>query len=106
MANYRGSGKTQDVKIAGVSLDLAAAVTAKSHVLLGGILVAGAAGASFKFQSGASTDLTGTMLLAANGVCVLPTVPDGYLNSAAGEKLNLVVSAGALNGVVTVQTIT
>jgi hypothetical protein len=60
-------------------------------------VVAGAT--TVKFQSGASTDKTGAMSFAANATFVLPYNPNGWFETAAGEKLNHVLgSAVAIAG--------
>ena len=60
-------------------------------------VVAGAT--TVKFQSGATTDKTGAMSFAANGGISLPYNPNGWFETAAGEKLNHVLgSAVAIAG--------
>lgn len=52
------------------------------------------AGAStVKFQTGATTDLTGAMSFAANGGISLPFNPNGWFETAAGAKLNHVLGS-------------
>jgi hypothetical protein len=50
---------------------------------------------SIKFQTGATTDITGALPLGANGGLVLPFNPVGWFETAAGAKLNIVLSVAA-----------
>ena len=70
------------------SADLIAAVTGKKLRVLGLVLVT-ASSVTVKLQSGGSTDLTGAMTVA--GVMVWPAAPFGYVQTNAGEKLNVVL---------------
>lgn len=65
--------------------------TKKLRVLSMYFVVAGAT--TVKFQSGATTDLTGAMSFAANGGISLPFNPVGWFETAAGEKLNHVLGS-------------
>lgn len=59
-----------------------------------------------KFQSGASTDLTGAMSPGANGGLSLPFNQAGWFETAAGEKLNAVLGgATTLAGGLTYQEV-
>lgn len=86
-------------KYAAVSLadsgDLIAAVTSKKIVVLAMSLRL-ATSNTIKFQSGASTNLTGVMTATSLD---LPYCPVGWLRTATGEKLNAVLgSAVQLSG--------
>jgi hypothetical protein len=75
--------------------------------LLGGLLVAGAAGATIKFQSDngtTQTDLTGGIVLGANGSLPIQPADIGYLETKEGEALTLVCT-GAVNGILRYQYI-
>jgi hypothetical protein len=75
------------------SLDLVTAVPGRRVRVLG--LSLSAAGATtVTFQSGGSTNLTGAITLSTGTPLVWPTTAQGYLQTNAGEKLNLVLSAG------------
>lgn len=77
--------------------DVVAAVTSKKiRVLAYNLLVSGAA--SVKFQSGASTDKTGSKALAANGGLVAGFNPLGWFETVSGEKLNINSSAAVTIG--------
>lgn len=81
---------------------IVAAVTSKKIRVTSLFMVAGGA-VTARFQSGAGgTALTGQMVMAANGVLSLPHNPAGWFETAAGQLLNLELSAavsvdGALN---------
>src|SRR6266516_2946359 len=80
------------------STDLVAAVSGYKIRVLGYVVSLAAAGTA-KFQSNASTDLTGAIPLAIN----VPLVFDGGLlapafQTAIGEKLNIVTATGAGKG--------
>ena len=76
--------------------DVVSAVTGKKIRVLSYFLVS-AGSVTAKFQSGASTDLTGAMSLIVgvpNACDHAPPVhgmPTGYFETAPGEKLNLVL---------------
>lgn len=77
--------------------DLVALVaTKKIRVLAYNFIVAGAT--TVKFQSNAATDLTGVKTLAANGGLVAGFCPVGHFETAAGEKLNLVLGTAVVTG--------
>ncbi len=69
--------------------ELVAAVSGKSIRVLGYVLT-GASACSAKFQS-ASTDLTGPLFLGAP--VVVPNDNSGWIETVAGEALNLFTSA-------------
>lgn len=73
---------------------LIAAVAGKMiRVLSMFFVVAGAVNAKFQSDSGGSaSDLTGALPLAANGGASLPFNPHGWIQTAAGKKLNLNLS--------------
>jgi len=50
-----------------------------------------AADTTVKFQSGASTDLTGAMTIKAGGGFTSGYDPTGHFETISGEKLNLVL---------------
>lgn len=70
--------------------DTVALVSSKIIRVLSMVIVVAAA-TTVKFQSGASTDKTGAMSLAANGGFTLPFNPSGWFQTASGEKLNHVL---------------
>jgi hypothetical protein len=83
---------------AAASADVVAAVPGKKIRVLQYKVVVDAA-MTVKFQSGASTDLTGAMPFAANGGSSDPYSPVGLFETAVGEKLNVVlVGAGNIAG--------
>lgn len=67
--------------------DLVAAVTGKSILVLS-LSIRLASAQTIKFQSGASSDLSGAMTLT---VLDLPHSPTGWLKTVAGAKLNAVL---------------
>lgn len=79
--------------------DLVAAVSGKKIRVLSYLIVS-AGSVTAKFQSAASTDLTGAMSLVVgvpNACDHAPPVhgmPTGYFETSQGEKLNLVLSSG------------
>lgn len=76
------------------SADLVAAVSAKKIRLLS--LVGMLAGTSaVKLQSGASTDLTGVFDHPNDIMFIWPYNPDGWCETVAGEKLNIVMGGGS-----------
>lgn len=75
------------------SADLVALVAGKKIRVLGLVLVVASA-VTVKLQSGGATDLTGAMSLIVGVPLVLPTSPNGYLQTNSGEKLNLVLGSG------------
>ena len=75
---------------ASASADVIAAVTGKKIRIVAGFFTV-AADTTVKFQSGASTDLTGAMTVKAGGGLVLPFNQAGYFETAAGAKLNVVL---------------
>ncbi|WP_321377095.1 hypothetical protein [Trichococcus shcherbakoviae] len=102
---YESNGPITRVSVdASDEATLKAAATGFRQRILAASLVAGAAGATFTVKS-ASTGIVGTIILAANGHWLLPASGIGYCETDAGEALILDVTAGAVGGVVTVQTI-
>lgn len=80
------------------SADVVAAVSAKNIRVVAFVIVCSAA-VTVKWQSGASSDLTGVMSFAANAVVSPPFNPLGHFQTVAGEKLNIVQSgAGTIAG--------
>lgn len=79
-----------------------AAVASKKIRVLSAFLIAAAA-VTARFESGAGgTALTGQVSLAANGGFVLPHNPAGWFETAAGEMLNLELSAAlSVDGAIT-----
>lgn len=80
-----------------------AAITAK-RIRLVAVALTAAGAVNVKWKSGASTDLSSAMVLAASGDgFVLPYNVAGWVETAAGEALNLNLSgAVAVTGHVTV----
>lgn len=89
-------GALYTVKLSGASADVVAAVAGKHIRVVAFDFDAGANTA--KFQSGGTTDLTGTMTGTREAVT---RRPDFLFQTAKGEKLNVVVSAGAIQGFLT-----
>lgn len=72
------------------STDIVAAVTGRKIRVLS-VIMSQASATSLKFQSNATTDLTGAFTtVAANLNVQLPYNPFGWFQTAAGEKLNYV----------------
>ncbi len=76
---------------------IVAGVAGKKYRVLSVVVVTTAAN-SIKFQS-ASTDISATFPLAANGGLVLPFNEHGWFETAAGEALNINLSAATSTGV-------
>lgn len=97
---------TGPVKYALVDLaasgELVAAVSATRLRVLGGVLVGGAAGCTFKVQSkpatAAAVDLTGTMILGSNGVLPLAFSPAGHFESLPTWEQQTVEISGTPTG--------
>ena len=83
-------------KFAAISLaasgDILALVAAKKIRVVSLFLVVTSA-VTVKFQSGASSDLTGAMPFGANGGISLPYNPVGWFQTVSGEKLNMVLGS-------------
>lgn len=97
------------IKYAAVALtdsgDVVAAVTGKRIRVLSYCLNTTTA-VTVKFQSGASTDLTGAMAAGATGRLEGSFNPGGHFQTAEGAKLNIVLgSAVATNGHITYQEV-
>lgn len=76
---------------------LIAAVAGKKFRVLSLVMITTSAN-SVKFQS-ASTDITGLFPLGANGGFTLPFNEHGWFETAAGEALNINMSAASSTGV-------
>jgi hypothetical protein len=88
------------------SADLVAAITAAKIRVVALFLTVTTAAGTVKFQSGATTDLTGTITLGAGAPLVLPFNEAGWFETAAGAKLNFVLSsAGQVSGALVYQTV-
>ena len=93
----RATGKQQHA-----SFDLAASgdlvsLVAGKRIAVKNYMVTGAAGITAKFESGGTSDLTGTMIIGDDGHIDADSSDDYLFVSVAGEKLNLVTS-GAVDG--------
>ena len=76
---------------------LVAAVTAKKIRILSAVLVASGGANTVRFESDADgTALSGLMDIGDNGQLVLPLNGFGWLETVAGELLNLELSAATL----------
>ena len=76
---------------------LVAAVTAKKIRVLSAVLVASGGANTVRFESDADgTALSGLMDIGDNGQLVLPLNGFGWLETVAGELLNLELSAATL----------
>ena len=85
--------------------ELKALVADRKWRLIGGFLVAGAAGATFVFDSN-NVAVSGIMILGNNGVFVIPPGAGfGYLEGTDSQNLALDVTAGALDGSLVLQEI-
>ena len=61
---------------------------------------------TIKFQSGASSDITGAMTINTGTPLILPFNPVGWFETVAGEKLNAVLATMTVfNGVLTYVTV-
>ena len=78
---------------ASASGDLVALVASKKIRVVSFFIVVTSA-VTVKLQSGASSDLTGAMPFGANGGISLPYNPNGWFQTVAGEKLNMVLGSG------------
>lgn len=72
--------------------DLITAVAGK-RIRVVGLSMAVATTVTVKFQSGASTDLTGAITVLAGSAHVWPADLTGLIQTAVGEKLNVVLGA-------------
>jgi len=105
MASLLSSGPTSFVSIAATGTHaLATASTGEKRRLVALAGHAGAAGATFYLARGAVA-VSGTMTLAANGPLCWPLNIAGWCETIEGQGLNIVVSAGAFNGVAVIQTV-
>lgn len=103
---FEATGKISTAVVAvrtDASLEIAA-VAGKRLRLLGGLLVAGAAGCTFAIYS-ELTAISGVMVLGANANMNSNLSEMGYCDTAVGQRLRIVASAGALNGVIRYQEI-
>lgn len=75
------------------SADIVAAVSGKKIRVIAVAIVFGGSDHTLKWQSGASTDLTGVLeVVAAERQHVWPFNPCGWFETVAGEKLNAVTA--------------
>lgn len=75
------------------SADLVALVTG-CRIRVVSLFIVCTTAVTVKFQSGASSNLTGAMPVGATGGFVLPLNELGWFETVAGEKLNLVLGSG------------
>lgn len=87
------SGRANVAATASGNNEVVAAVTDKKIRVVSGILIADVY-VNIKFQS-ATTDKTGLFRLAPNTGFIMPHNPSGWTETAAGEALNLNLSATA-----------
>jgi hypothetical protein len=107
MGSFLSTGPSSFVSIAGTDaapVVLGAATAGRKQRLLALACHAGAAGCTFRLTSGTNA-ITGDITVAANGPVVLPEAIGGWAESAGAAALNLVVTAGAINGCAVVQSI-
>ena len=106
-SSFAATGPISRVVVTSSSVSCGGATTGKRWRVIGGLLVAGAAGATLLFNTSSSTPtaLTGTIVLGNNAPLILPESPVGYIESNTGEALLLAVSSGAVNGTVVVQEV-
>jgi len=78
---------------ASASADLVALVSSKKIRVVSFFIVVTTA-VTVKLQSGGTSDLTGAMPFGANGGISLPYNPNGWFETASGEKLNMVLGSG------------
>ena len=87
-------------------VDLVAAVADKKIRVLSLFIVVTSDNGTIKFQSNASTDLSGAMPFNAKGQLPMPHNPCGWLETAKGEKLNMdVTNTGQVSGFMTYQLV-
>lgn len=90
-------GKFKAIALTG-SGDLVDAVTGRKIRLLA-LWGHGTTSGTIKFQSGATTDLTGAAKVADGSALILPFNPMGWFETAVAEKLNAVLATmTAFNG--------
>lgn len=108
MSVIEATGPIKFAAIAAASLGdntIIALVSGRRLRVLSYVIVAAGA-VSAKFQSGATTDLTGLMSLAANGGVSAPFSPVGHFETLVGEALTISLGgAVALAGHVAYQEI-
>lgn len=97
LANASVTPKFAKISLSATGDPIAAVTSKKIRVLAYNIMGAGAVNA--KFQSNATTDLTGLKYIAAagGGICA-PFNPVGWFETVAGEKLTLNLSASVSVG--------
>lgn len=102
---YTGTIVRQAVNVAVGTTELVAAIPLMAVVVLGGELRADdtQGGSTFTLNTGSGAVIAGPFPLPANGVCRLPVHGIGYANTVIGEALNIIVTAGAISGVLTLQ---
>lgn len=105
---FGATGATERIVVAwaAATIDVKAAVAGKRIRVLGGLALAGAAGGTIKFQShgAGDTDLSGAITVGVNGALFDRVEEAGYLETAKGEGLRVVVT-GNFNGALLLQTI-
>jgi hypothetical protein len=85
--------------------NIVAALTGKRIRILTMALSAGAAGATWQFNTGGGDAITGVHVLAANGVFTVNSSGLGLGETSTGGALELAVTSGALNGSITYQEV-
>jgi len=90
MAGFAGATVNNLAISTSASADLVNAVTGKIIRVTSLFIVCDSA-VTVKFQSGASTDLTGALSFAANGGIALTFNEKGWFQTASGAKLNVVL---------------
>ena len=107
MTGFMATGKIVSVSAAytAAANTVRAGIVGKRIRLIGGMLNAGAAGCTFKWQDGAVDDLSGSITVAANGAILDKEVPGGLVETTDGKALIMNISAGAANGIIKVQEI-
>jgi hypothetical protein len=101
-------GPVFPVQVAAATKTLATFMANKRWRLLGGVLSAGAAGATFTIESASGVDaaaIIGPMTLAANENFVLNTSDIGYGDTRLGQQMHFKLTAGAVYGTLLVQLI-
>lgn len=101
--NYGDNRSKIDAAASGDNQIIAAVAGKKIRVLSMFFVAGGAVNAKFQSDSGGgAADLTGALPLAANGGAALPFNPHGWIQTEAGKKLNLNLSAAVqLSGSIT-----
>ena len=107
MTGFMATGKVVSVSAAYTAAvnTVRAGIVGKRIRLIGGMLNAGAAGCTYKWQDGTETDLSGAITVAANGVILDKEAQGGLVETTDGKALIMNISAGAANGTIKVQEI-